>query len=209
MARCQECGRPLCTLCVYFRDGAIYCIDHASAAVLPGAGPTTSVAISGHCVEGPAARGSAGAPGPAPDPADALGPAPAPDPGGPAWARDRRLEPLPMSLRPGWTEEPLQARPSALAENLGIAGLILALVGLPFSICCGVGVVLGLPLAVVSGGLCIAALVLAQRARNPNSARWTGGIGLAISVLSLLGSLCYVAAFAGMSTSVFSVMATP
>jgi len=97
-----------------------------------------------------------------------------------------------MSLRPGWPEEPAQPRPNTLGENLGLIGLITAIAALPSSICCGVGAYVGAPLAVIGGGLCIAALVTASRTRNPSQARLTGGIGLGVSVLSLGISACYV-----------------
>jgi hypothetical protein len=114
-----------------------------------------------------------------------------------------------MAMRPGWTDEPLEPRRSGNAETFGLIGLIVALVSLPFGICCGVGGVIGVPLALIAGGLCIAALVLAPRGRNPSSARWMGGVGLGFAALTLVVSLCFFAVtFAGLGTSLFSI-ATP
>jgi hypothetical protein len=116
---------------------------------------------------------------------------------------DPRLDPLPMSLRPGWPDEPPQPRPNTLAETLGLVGLILAVVALPFSICCGFGggAVIGAPLALIGGGLGIAALVRAPRTRNPAQARWMGGVGIGLSALDLAISVCYLAAFATLTAS--------
>jgi hypothetical protein len=123
----------------------------------------------------------------------------------PGWAIDPRLEPLPMAMRPGWTDEPLEPRRSGNAETFGLVGLIGALVALPFGFCCGVGGVVGVPLALIAGGLCIAALVLAPRGRNPASARWMGGIGLGFAALTLVVSLCFMAVtFGGLGTTFFS-----
>jgi hypothetical protein len=196
MGACRQCGRPLCSLCVYFRDGQILCAAHNAAAGDPAA-PSSDVTTGA-------------APGPIQGEPVATPPANIDNvPATPAWAIDPRLEPLPMAMRPGWTDEPLEPRRSGNAETFGLIGLIVALVSLPFGICCGVGGVIGVPLALIAGGLCIAALVLAPRGRNPSSARWMGGVGLGFAALTLVVSLCFFAVtFAGLGTSLFSI-ATP
>lgn len=181
MAVCRACGRPLCPVCVRFRDGKTFCAAHDSAAA------------------------AATAPAEAPEFV-----APRPTPVGAAtgrhWTDDARLEPLPMSMRPGWPEEPLAPRVNGVAENLGIAGLVVGLLAFPFSFCCGVGGVFGLILALTGGGLGVAALIQAPRARNPESARWLGGIGVGISALALLLSLCsFAILFGGLGTTLFSI----
>ena len=164
---------------MYFRDGAVVCADHAGApAFTPAAVP-------------PPAAGQ-GEPPPAPD---------APD-----WRAGSRLEPLPMALRPGWTDEPLQPRQSGTPEALGIAGLIASLLAAPFSLCCGVGVVVAVPIGLISGGLSLAALLTAKRGRNPSTARWCGGFGLGISVVTLAVAACLVVWTVGaLGSSIFSV----
>ncbi len=123
-----------------------------------------------------------------------------------AWAGDPRLEPLPLAQRPGWTEEPLVPRPRS-GEAFGIAGLVGSLLGLPFSFCCGIGAVVAVPVALISGGLGFTALVLARRSRNPQTAYWLGGFGLGISLLILAVSLCLVVwTWRAAGTSLFSVM---
>jgi len=193
MGECRQCGRPLCSLCVYFRDGQILCAaDNAAAG-------------------DPAARSSGVATGAAPGPIQGQPVATPPAnidnlPVAPTWAIDPRLEPLPMSMRPGWSDEPLEPRGRGNAETFGLIGLIGALVALPFGFCCGVGGVVGVPLALIAGGLCIAALVLAPRGRNPTSARWMGGVGLGFAALTLVVSLCFLAVtFGGLGTSLFSI----
>lgn len=115
-----------------------------------------------------------------------------------------------MALRPGWTDEPLQARPNTTAETLGIIGLVLSLVSLPFNICCGIGGVIAAPLALAGGGCSIAALVLAPKARNPSTPRWTGGFGLGLAVLSLAVLACYLVFTASiMSGAFFGGLPTP
>jgi hypothetical protein len=176
---CRECGRPLCALCMYFREGAVVCADHAGAPVFaaPAAAPP---------VVGPAE------------------PPPAPD--SPAWGAGSRLDPLPMALRPGWTDEPLQPRQSGTPEALGIAGLIASLLAAPFSLCCGVGAVVALPIGLISGGLSLAALLTAKRGRNPSAARWCGGFGLGISVVTLAVTACLLIWTVGaFGSSIFSV----
>ncbi|HMA35444.1 MAG TPA: hypothetical protein VKY74_13315 [Chloroflexia bacterium] len=189
MGTCHTCGRPVCSLCVHFRAGQLCCPAHGT----PPAPRATPAAVP----EPPIAGEPTAPPAIGDDPPRA----PAP-----LWAQDPRLEPLPMSLRPGWTEEPLQPRRSDLADTLGLIGLIGSLIGLPFSFCCGVGGVVGAGLALITGGLCVAALVLAPQARNPTSARWLGGLGLGLSVLTLSLSLCFLVVTMGaLGTSLFSV----
>ena len=193
MGECRQCGRPLCSLCVYFRDGQIFCAAD-NAAAEDRAAPSSDVPAG--TAPGPIQGWSVATP---PANIDNL-------PAAPAWAGDPRLEPLPIALRPGWTDEPLEPRRSGNAETFGLLGLIGALVSLPFGFCCGVGGVVGVPLALIAGGLCIAALVLAPRGRNPASARWMGGVGLGFAALTLVVSLCFLAVtFAGLGTSLFSI----
>jgi hypothetical protein len=196
MGTCRQCGRPLCSLCVYFRDGQILCAADNAGAGSPAA-PSSDVTTG--AVPDPIQGWPVATP---PTNIDHLIPAP-------IWAGDPRLEPLPMAMRPGWTDEPLEPRRSGNAETFGLVGLIAALVALPFGFCCGVGGVIGVPLALIAGGLCIAALVLAPRGRNPASARWMGGVGLGFAALTLVVSLCFLAVtFGGLGTSLFSI-ATP
>ncbi|MDQ2806613.1 MAG: hypothetical protein M3Z04_06805 [Chloroflexota bacterium] len=191
LGQCRVCGRALCSLCVYFRAGQVYCVDHVGAAgaevagapVVPADAAPATVGGDSPLLPGepPTAHGA---------PSTAHGPQPTAYT--PTWAADPRLEPLPMSMRPGWTDEPLQARPSTVAETLGIVGLVLSLISLPFNLCCGLGSVVAGPLALIAGGCAIAALVLAAKAPNPSQARWTGGLGLALALLSLAVVACYL-----------------
>jgi len=164
---------------MYFREGAVVCADHAGAPVFtPAAVPPPVVGQ----VEPP------------------------PAPGAPDWRAGARLEPLPMALRPGWTDEPLQPRQSGTPEALGIAGLIASLLAAPFSLCCGVGAVVALPVALISGGLSLAALLTAKRGRNPSTARWCGGFGLGISAVTLAVAGCLLVWTVGaLGSSIFSV----
>lgn len=172
MGACGVCGKPLCALCVHFREGRVYCAEHVNGDLIPrslapeGNGEQTAPLPPG---EGPGVRF-----------------------GERHWSEDPRLEPLPMSFRPGWTEEALQPRPSTLAETLGLIGLVTGLVSLPFSFCCGFGAVIGAPLALAAGGMSVAALVTAPKSRNPSSARWTGGFGLGVSLLTLAVTVCFL-----------------
>ena len=225
--QCRVCGRALCQLCVYFGAGQVFCADHvdgAGDAVAPVAplvppipaqpdgtvitsasqrigrsvaAPSTSITEDGAAVTDHGPRTTSHGP-PATDYA-------------PTWAADLRLEPLPMSMRPGWTDEPLEARPNTTAETLGIAGLVVSLISLPFNLCCGIGGVIAVPLALVGGGCGIAALVLAPKARNPSTARWTGGFGLVLALLSLAVLACYLAFTASMMSGlIFSgLLPTP
>ena len=198
LGTCRECGRPLCSLCVYFREGQVVCSRHTGQSTPgPAAGPEPAPPAD---EDAETVAPTAGRPG-------AIVPAPLLIP------TDARLEPLPMALRPGWTEEPPVPRPSTLGETLGLIGLVVALAAGPF-ICCGLGAWVGAPLALIGGGMCVAALILAPRTRNPTQARWTGGIGLGVSLLVLGISLCYVAAtfalVAPLNRSIFSILtATP
>jgi hypothetical protein len=158
----------------------------------------------------PAAAAGAGASPPVaapvlePEPRPEWHTAPVPDIG---WAADPRLEPLPMALRPGWTEEPLQRRRSGTIDTLGLVALILAGVGLPFSACCGFGGIVSGPLGLVGLGLGIAALIQAPKANNPTTVRWLSGFAIAISLLILAFTACFLAlTFGGMSRSLFSVV---
>ncbi|HUR08521.1 MAG TPA: hypothetical protein VM347_38695 [Nonomuraea sp.] len=122
------------------------------------------------------------------------------------WAADPRLEPLPMSLRPGWTEEPLERRRSGDIDILGVVALIVAVLGLPFSACCGFGGIVSGPLGLVSLGLGLAALLQAPKANNPTAVRWLSGFAVGVSLLILALTLCFVAVmFGGMGGSLFSM----
>ncbi len=203
--RCRACGRPLCQLCVYFREGQVYCVDHVGGT--KGDGPFAPPLVP------PLGMDPAGDVLSATPPIGTIVAAYEPqttDHGTQAWAADPRLEPLPMAMRPGWTDEPLQQRPNTTAETLGIVGLVLSLISLPFNICCGIGGVVAAPLALAGGGCSIAALVLAPKARNPGTARWTGGFGLVLALLSLAVLVCYLAFTASMMSGlIFSGFPTP
>ncbi len=204
--QCRVCGRALCSLCVYFRAGQVYCVDHvgAAGAEVPGApvvpADAAPATFGGHSPLLPEVG----------EAAEVTAHGAQPTAYGPTWAVDPRLEPLPMSMRPGWTDEPLQARPSTVAETLGIVGLVLSLISLPFNLCCGLGGVVAGPLALIAGGCAITALVLAAKAPNPSRARWTGGLGLALALLSLAVVACYLVFTASfMSGAFFGGLPTP
>jgi len=217
--QCRVCGRALCQLCVYFGAGQVFCADHVGGAggtVAPVAPLVQSEAVeesSPLLPVGGGADGQAtvGGPGPLLPAGSVADHGPRTTDHTPTWAADLRLEPLPMSMRPGWTDEPLEARPNTMAETLGIVGLVLSLISLPFNICCGIGGIISAPLALAAGGCGIAALVLAPKARNPSTARWTGGFGLVLAALSLLVLACYLAFTASrMSGLIFSgLLPTP
>lgn len=192
---CRVCGRPVCSMCVYFDAGAPVCGEHAPA--VPGVPAVSAVPAVARPVPYQIQGAPAGAPPMLPD-----------TPAG--WEAQLRLEPLPMAQRPGWPDEPMQARPSTLPETLGIIGLIVSLLTLPFSACCGAGAVVGLPLALVGGGLAIAGLIMAPRSRNPATARWTGGVGAGVALLGLAINICSAAALLAMTTGFNStILATP
>ncbi len=183
MGVCRSCGRPVCPLCVYFDEGALVCADHrpAQATAAPQGGTNP-----------------AGGPSPTPTVPVAVAPPLS------------RLDPLPMALRPGWPDEPAVPRPGTGPETLGLIGLVVSVLSLPLTICCGIGAVAGAPLALIGGGLGLAAVIRAPRARNPQTARWMGGAGIAIGALGLGVTLCYLAAFVTMTTAVPAIIvATP
>jgi hypothetical protein len=107
-------------------------------------------------------------------------------------------------MRPGWTDEPLEKTVSNTAETLGIAGLVISLVSLPFILCCGIGAVVAVPLALVGGGCSVAALVQAPKSRNPSTARWTGGFGLGLAILSIIAAMAYAVLMFSIMTNVSS-----
>jgi hypothetical protein len=203
LATCATCGKPLCPICARFYQGRVYCDEHLATATeqsvatgpISGAGVGMGGATS-------AIPPGLGAPPPAPAPTLPLGPGPAPLPpanvpqgtllpGGPLIGADARLEPLPMSQRPGWSEETL-VKPASGAETYGQIALALGLVSIVTAFCCSlIGWIFSLG-AIVLG---ILALANAKTARDPQQARTFGTIGLILGLLSLFGSLALFAVF--------------
>lgn len=207
LATCATCGKPLCPICARFYQGRVYCDVHLTAApeqargAVAGPGPNGAEAGSG---ETSALTPEPGGVPPAPAPTLPLGPGPGPLPTAgippgtllPSMApipTEARLDPLPMSQRPGWSEETLVKPPSG-AETYGQIALALGVLSLMTAFCCGfVGWIFSLG-AILMGGL---ALINAKVARDPQQARTFGGIGLILGLLSLLGSLALAAVFLG------------
>jgi hypothetical protein len=139
---------------------------------------------------------------PAPAPTLPLGPGPGPLPaahippgtllpGAPVIPTEARLEPLPMSRRPGWSDETLVKPPSG-AETYGQIALALGVVSLVTAFCCSL---IGWIPSLGAIGMGVLALMNAKAARDPQQARTFGGIGLLLGLLSLLGSLALFAVF--------------
>ncbi len=201
LATCATCGKPLCSICARFYQGRVYCEDHFAAATgQPGAAAEPNSSGMGGATQ--AFTPGPGAFPPAPAPTVALGPGPgilppASIPPGtllPTAAPinlGANLEPLPMTQRPGWSEEALVKAPSG-AETYGQIALGLGVLSLVMAFCCGL---IGWIFSLGAIGMGILALVNAKSARDPQQARTFGGIGLILGLLSLFGSLAILAIF--------------
>jgi hypothetical protein len=197
LATCATCSKPLCPICTRFYQGRVYCDAH-----LAGANTPEPSGAPGPISGGPVGMEGATSALPEPAPTLPLGPGPGPLPpanvpagtllpGGAVIGADARLEPLPMSQRPGWSEEAL-VRPASGAETYGQIALALGLLSLVMAFCCGlVGWIFSLG-AIAMG---IVALMNAKTARDPQQARTLGSIGLILGLLSLIGSLALVTIF--------------
>ena len=203
LATCATCGKPLCPICARFYQGRVYCDEHLAAASGHASAGAGSVSGEGG-TPGATSRLSPG-PGalpPAPAPTQPLGPGPGPLPtahippgtllpGAPVIPTEARLEPLPMSRRPGWSDETLVKPPSG-AETYGQIALALGVVSLVTAFCCSL---IGWIPSLGAIGMGVLALMNAKAARDPQQARTFGGIGLLLGLLSLLGSLALFAVF--------------
>jgi hypothetical protein len=204
LATCAACGKPLCAICARFYQGRVYCDEHLAGATAPAGAATGPIPDGAEWKATSALTPEPGAAGPPPAPTLPLGPGPGPlppvqiPPGtllpGPApIPTEARLEPLPMSQRPGWSEETLVKPPSG-AETYGQIALALGVVSLVTAFCCGL---IGWVVSLAAVAMGVLALANAKTARDPQQARTFGGIGLLLGVLSLVGSLALVAVSLG------------
>ncbi len=203
LATCATCGKPLCSICARFYQGRVYCEEHYTAGAgqpTPAAEPTSGLSEMAGATQ--AFTPGPGALPPAPALTVALGPGPGMLPTGsippgtllPTAAPlnlGAQLEPLPMSQRPGWSQETL-VKPASGAETYGQIALALGVLSLVMAFCCGL---IGWIFSLGAIGMGILALVNARSARDPQQARTFGGIGLVLGLLSLFGSLAILAVF--------------